>query len=230
MTYHTITLQQIRDTRPCGSDSLAPGDPETGWRLLLTSLGQDHLHYDRTLRVSLGDIARSNGPDDAFWCMRCLDWTVETRRYVLGTILLPMGRRLSATADDPALEEWIADLAKWQQGDDTVDLRAIERAAWREGAKWAKWAAHAAGAAWAERVEWTAQAARAERAEWTEWVAWVEGAEWVARAARVTRAAWAAWVAWVEGADWVARVEGAAWRAERDVQRADLIAAFPPLH
>ena len=152
----TITLADIRNHHPCAG----------GWTKLLTSLGGSSTPLDT--RVSLGDVARSNGEADAWWCVKALDWSdVSVRRAVIAA-LLPSLRRAAACTTDKRVHNCLVTLARWCAGED-VDLRAVERAA------------RAADAAWA--------------------------AAWAARAADAAGAA-----------------------AEREAQRSDLIAAFPPLH
>ena len=87
MTEHLITLQQIRDQHPC----------EEGWKTLLTALGNPK---DLSLQVSIGDVAKSNGVQDALWCCRC----IPDRRFVVSNncdvvshdVTLPLNARLTA--------------------------------------------------------------------------------------------------------------------------------------
>jgi len=156
----TMTLAQIREHRPC----------EDGWKTLLASLGGARAPL--TTRVSLGDIARSNGAADAWWCVRALDWSDVTVRRRIVSALLPTVRRAAKHTTDDRVHACIDATQRWCGGDDSVDL----------------------------------ESAVAEAAE--------AAAAWAAEA----RAA-------AEGA------AGAAARAaEFEQQRADLIAAFPPLH
>lgn len=100
--------------------------------------------------VSLGDIARSNGAADAWWCVRCLDWSdIAVRRAVIGA-LLPAVRRAAVHTQDQRVHGCIASLARWQAGDDTVDLAEVAWAAW---AAWEAWAVDAAAGAGAAEVE-----------------------------------------------------------------------------
>ena len=55
----TMTLQQIRDARPC----------DMGWLKLLRNLGNPPMDYS----TSLGEVYSSNGFDDALWVCRCLN-------------------------------------------------------------------------------------------------------------------------------------------------------------
>ena len=55
-----ITLQKIRDRRPCTS----------GWEKLLKSKGGTDADY--SAEFPLSDVLDSNGLDDTFWCLRCL--------------------------------------------------------------------------------------------------------------------------------------------------------------
>jgi hypothetical protein len=116
--------------------------------------------------------------------------------------VMPAVRRASAHTTDERVVFCIGEIDRWLAGDDSVDLGAEGDAA-RAAAWAAAWAADAArAAAWAA-VRDAADAARAAA-----WAA-VRDAAWAARAA--AGAAWAA-----------------AGAAERDNQRADLIAMFPP--
>lgn len=54
-----MTLQQIRDARPC----------DQGWIKLLRNLGNPPMQYI----TSLGEVYASNGFDDALWAARCLN-------------------------------------------------------------------------------------------------------------------------------------------------------------
>jgi hypothetical protein len=60
-----MKLSDIRAVRPC----------KEGWAKLLTSLGNP----SDDLKVSLGDVALSNGPQDAYWCLRAMPWDADTR-------------------------------------------------------------------------------------------------------------------------------------------------------
>ena len=134
MTDNLITLGQIRAAGPCGRDT-----PNAGFGLLLTNLGQPLLNYDKDFKVSFGDIAKSNGAGDAFWCLRCLN---DLR--VIVAAIMPAVRRAAAHTTDKRVHDCIATIEAWLAGDNAVDLWA------------AAWAAEAAAAAAGAR-------ARAER-------------------------------------------------------------------
>ena len=106
MTEHLITLQQIRDQRPC----------EEGWKTLLTALGNPK---DLSLQVSIGDIAKSNGALDALWCCRC----IPDRRFVVSLIMTAV-KRASVHTTDSRVHDCVSALEKWLAGDDSVDLKA----------------------------------------------------------------------------------------------------------
>jgi hypothetical protein len=75
----TTTLARIRDHSPCAD----------GWARGLKTLGPD-----LDAPISLGDIAKSNGASDTFWCVRALDWSdLAVRRAVIGGAVLPAVRR-----------------------------------------------------------------------------------------------------------------------------------------
>ena len=172
-----LTLQQIRDKSPCGD----------GWTKLLKSLGNPPMDTV----ISLGDVAKSNGAEDAYWCVRALDWKNEQVRREVITALLPSVERAARHTTDKRVHDCVGALKDWTDGK-AADLDA---------------AAHAARAAWVEGVARAAWAAGA-----------VEGAAWAASSSLAARAASSSLAAWV--------VERA---AELEAQRADLIAAFPPL-
>jgi hypothetical protein len=167
-----MTLQQIRDQSPCSK----------GWTKLLKSLGNPPMDTV----ISLGDVAQSNGAEDAWWCVLALDWNNEQVRRDVIKALLPSVERAAKHTTDKRVQDCIGALKNWIDGK-PADIDAAARAAW------AAWAAGAAWAARAARAAWAAGEARAARAA---------GA---ARAARAARA------------------------AEMEAQRADLIAAFPPI-
>ena len=106
MTEHLITLQQIRDQRPC----------EGGWKTLLTALGNPK---DLNLQVSVGDVAKSNGAQDALWCCRC----IPDRRFVV-SLIMPAVKRASEHTTDSRVHDRISALEKWLAGDDSVNLNA----------------------------------------------------------------------------------------------------------
>jgi hypothetical protein len=218
----TMTLAEIRYHQPC----------EDGWRTLLASL--DGARTPLATRVSLGDIARSSSAAEAWWSVRALDWSDETVRRRVVSVLLLTVRRAAAHTTDERVRACVDAIQRWCDGDDSVDLRATRAAAGAAAkaraadaaaaaAKARAAARAAADAAWAWPAAAADAAAAAEAAEAAAWAAEAEAAE-------ARTAAWAA--AWAVGA----RAAGAraAWaaeaRAELEQQRADLIAAFPPLH
>lgn len=217
-----LTLQQIRDKSPCGD----------GWTKLLKSLGNPPMDTV----ISLGDVAKSNGAGDAWWCDGALDWSDRTLRRQVIAALIPSLERAAKHTTDKRVHDCIVVIHDWVNGK-AVDLKAAERAAWAAGAvaeAAARAAARAAGAAWAAAgAAWAVEGAAKAAARAVEGTA--ARAAGAAEAARA--AAWAAEAAAraVEGA--AARAAGAAaraageaeWAAEMEAQRADLIAAFPPL-
>ena len=147
---YLITLQQIRDQRPCVD----------GWKKLLTTLGENHAAPDLSRTVSIGDVAKSNGAADAIWCLRCID-----DRRVVVRASMPAVKRAAVRTTDHRVHDCIAAVEKWLAGDDSVDLWEAAEAAEAAWPAEAAWAANAA--AWAERaaaVEATAEARDTERA------------------------------------------------------------------
>jgi len=105
-----LKLSQIRAHHPCRG----------GWEKLLASLGGASVPPDTV--VSLGDVAQSNGAADAWWCVRCLDWSdVAVRRTVVGA-LLPAVRRAAEHTQDRRVHDCVAAVARWQAGDDAENL------------------------------------------------------------------------------------------------------------
>jgi hypothetical protein len=151
--------------------------------------------------ISLGDVAKSNDAADAWWCVRALNWSdMALRRQVIAA-LMPSVERAAKHTTDKRVHDCIDVIHDWIAGK-PADLNAAAEAAAR-----AAWAAEAAArAAWA--AEEAARAAEEAAAE----AAWA--AEAAARAARAAAARAA---------------EEAAEAAEKETQRQDLIAAFPPL-
>jgi hypothetical protein len=105
----TITLEQIRNANPC----------KEGWKKLLSSVGS-------ATSVSIGDIAISNGAQDALWATRCLP--SSERRNVIRCIM-PAVKRASTHTTDARVAACISALERWLEGDDTVDLKAAAYAA-----------------------------------------------------------------------------------------------------
>src|SRR5579872_2062007 len=152
----SFTLQQIRDAGPCLD----------GWTKLRKSLPAKS---PLSLKVSLGDVARSNGAADALWCVRVLDWSdISTRRLVIAGAVLPGVSRASVYTQDKRVHDCIASLTRWCEGADVNLNEAAEAAAWAAEA-----AATATAAAWAaEAASWAAWAARAAwAASWAAWAA-----------------------------------------------------------
>ena len=142
------TLGAIRAVNLYGIDR---GELRTGFRKLLAYLGEPDVGWNPQRSVSLGDIAHSNGVDDAWWCVRALDWSdVAVRRAVIAA-LLPAVRRAAAHTTDERMHSAVVAVARWAAGDDAVDLIAA----------WAAAGAAAGDAAWdaAWDVERTQQAA-----------------------------------------------------------------------
>lgn len=110
-----ITLQQIRD---CS----IPGE---GWAKLLDALGNPS---DLSMKVSFGDIAKSNGAQDAMWCLRALDWHDAANRRFASSLVMPSIRRASKRTTDKQTHDCIKAIETWLKGDDSVDLVAAATA------------------------------------------------------------------------------------------------------
>ena len=118
-----MTLQQIRDQSPCIE----------GWTKLLKSLGNPSMDTV----ISLGDIAKSNGADDAWWCVRTLDWNNEqVRRDVIKVLMLSVRRAAKHTADE-RVHQCITTIQDWLDGKPAALEAAAEAARAAEAAAWA---------------------------------------------------------------------------------------------
>jgi hypothetical protein len=137
----TMTLKDIRARGP----RRVKRGQKTGWNLLVASLGP--AGRDRATRVSLGDVARSNGAADAWWCVCALDWTdIAVRRAVVAPLLKAVRRAATHTADR-RVHDCIDAVQRWCDGDGAVDL--IEAAREAEASASAREAEAEAWAAWA---------------------------------------------------------------------------------
>ena len=199
-----ITLQQIRDKRPC----------REGWAKLLVCLGGTSGNYDPDRQVTLGDVAASNGAADAWWCVRCLDTTDAMLRRRIVRALLPACRRVATHTTDARVAYCLAAVARWVEGDDAVDLKTAARAA-RAAARAARAAARAARAA----AAYTATDAAAAYA-----AAYATDA--AAYATDVTDATDAAAAYATDAAAYAAAYATDAPEKERATQVADIIAEF----
>lgn len=187
MTNHLITLQQIRDKSPC----------REGWTKLLKTLGNPS---DLSMQVSFGDIAKSNGAQDALWCLRCID----DRRFAV-SLIMPAVKRASKHTTNKRAHDCIEALERWLSGGDTVGLKAAVECVAVRGYTAAAFAAYAAAYA-----AYTANAANAANA-----------------ADRVANAANAANAAYAYAAD---RADRAAARAIELKHQIDDIIKLSPLH
>jgi len=205
----TTTLRQIRQHEPCAD----------GWRTLLSSLGKTGADDEP---LPLTTILRSNGLDDALWCLRTITgYDREITRFVLACVqevshlmtdkrsldvLSALERHLEIPLSKRELDQVVAEAEVVAEA-----ALAAARAVGVTEAAWAAWVTVAA--AWAvARAAWAAAraagvpvvAARAA-AEAAQAAAWVPGA-----AARAARAAEAARAEAVE-----AEAVEAAWAAAR---------------
>ena len=143
MSEHLITLGAIRAHSPC----------EEGWRKLLKTLGTS----DPETVLSIGDVAKSNGAPDAFWCLRCIeDPRVRVRA------VMPVVKRASAYTTDQRVHDCIATLDQWLAGNDVQHLTAAAWLAARSArsAAWLAWGAAFAVEAWGAAA-FASEAARA---------------------------------------------------------------------
>ena len=131
----TTTLARIRDKRPYFE----------GWAKLLSGLGYTEAAAAVTKKevisagdglfggdriVSLGDVATTNNALDAMWCVRALDWSdIAVRRAIIAGAVLPAVVRASKHTKDKRVHDAIADLQLWCDGDETIDLEKVRKAA-----------------------------------------------------------------------------------------------------
>ena len=116
-----FTLQDIRDHYRCQSE----------WTKLLTALGNPPL----TTTISLGDVALANGSQDAYRCVRVLDWSdIDLRRKVISAVLHSI-KRAGDHAKDDRVHDYIAAIDILLYRNDTVDLKSAAAAE-----IWAWWA------------------------------------------------------------------------------------------
>lgn len=133
-----LTLQQIRDCHPC----------KEGWTKLLKSLDNPS---DLSISVSIGQIARSNGPQDALWCLRCTEFD---RRDVIRCIL-PSVKRASKYNEDRRVISCIETIEQWLNGEDANLFEAARaanaaaKAAYSPNAAYTAYTAYAADASYA---------------------------------------------------------------------------------
>lgn len=140
MTIEPITLGDIRAAGPCDIGRNDPG----GWALLLRTLGEPHGKPDLSRRVSIGDVARSNGPQDALWCLRCVKGL--TAQDVM-RMILPSIKRAATRTIHQGVADCIAVLNRMADGEDVShnELRVARmKAAAAEEAEAAAWTAWAA--------------------------------------------------------------------------------------
>lgn len=180
----------------------------SGWEKLLRYCGYSDGQYIDYDRVSLGDVAVSNDIYDALWCLSVLDFSdLDIRRAVLLGAVFPSVLR---AAEKAGLSQEIFMIERWCRGDTVVPIDAVVKSAGRVAL--AAEMSGDRGADYASRaVLRLAQACRVIDADAGDAVSRVQRALSYASAA-------------------VAQYTGAANLAEREAQRADIIAAFPPIH
>jgi hypothetical protein len=147
----TMKLGAIRACDPCAD----------GWKKLIAACGtSDDAHV-----VDLRDILRSNGPQDAWWAIRCLP------RLERVSLALRAARTVESLS--PAAKECNDVTERWLRGDASDEELASEAAAM---AAWAAWAASEAAAMAASeaaaRAAWVASAASAAAARAAAAPAW----------------------------------------------------------
>ena len=183
------TLNKIRKCEPCSD----------GWAKLRRYLGKTQAADEP---LALGTILKSNGLDDALWCLRAVDGHQrEMRLYAVWCV-----RQVQHLITDPRSLAAL-DIAERHANGDATDeeLSAAWDAAW--DAAWATASDAACDAAWATAWATASDAARATASDAAWDAAWATAWATASDAARATAsdAAWdAAWAtAW--DAAWDAR-------------------------
>lgn len=140
------TLNKIRVCEPCSD----------GWEKLLKNLGKTKADDEP---LSMLTILKSNGFDDAVWCLRaCEGVDKEARLFAVAC-----ARRVQHLMTDPASIDALDVAERYAHGQATKhELFAARAAAWDDAA----WGAAARASAWATAGDaWAAaRAARAARA------------------------------------------------------------------
>lgn len=213
MTDLTITLGQIARHSPCRSSATK----------FLASIGSTPADFDPDHRVTLGDIAQSNGLDDAWWVAKCVAGEMPQKfTRQVREIAYRAAVRASVYTTDQRVHDCLSAVRQHLDGVESVDLAAAEAAAWAAAwaAEAARWAAEAA-AGDAEAAEWIAEAAAKAGAE-----AAARAAAEAAGAATQASARAAAEIA-AEASAWATEdVEAAASDVEAAAQIADLVEIF----
>ena len=149
----TITLNMIRVHSPCGD----------GWEKLLKSLGKTKADDDP---LTFGQIAKSNGVYDAFWCLRALP---KDKQYIARLIAADIAERVlpifeKEYPNDRRPREAIKASRDFALGKIDEEARAAAWAAAGAAAGAAAWAAAGAAAGAAARDAARAAAGAAARA------------------------------------------------------------------
>ena len=205
-----ITLNKIKARNPC----------EDGWKKLLTYQCKTKSDDEE---FPLADVLKSNGFDDALWCVRCLP--EHNKKWRL--LAVKFARQAQHLMTDQRSIQALDIAEKHARGDASDDeLKAAADAAWAgEAAARAAAARAVARAAWAgEAAAWVGDKA-ADRAAARAAAKAAEAAAWAARAADRAAdraAAWAADAAWAAAS----RAADAAWAAASRAAEAAWAAAY----
>ena len=141
------TLNRIREHGPCSD----------GWAKLLRHLGKTQADDEP---LALGTILKSNGLDDALWCLRAVDERQrEMRLYAVWC-----ARQVQHLITDPRSLAALDVAERHANGDATDEELGAARAAARDAASAAAWdAARAAARDAARDAAWDAQTAEFRR-------------------------------------------------------------------
>ena len=175
----TITLNMIKVHSPC----------KDGWEKLLKSLSKTKPDDDP---LTFSQIAKSNGVDDTFWCLRAL---AEDKQYIARLIAADIAERVlpifeKERPNDDRPRKAIEAARKFAHGEIDDKARAAARTAAGEAAGEAAWdaaweAARAAGAA-----AWAAAGTAAGDAAWAAAGTAAGDAAWAAAGTAAGDAAW----------------------------------------
>lgn len=201
MAIGTMTIRRIRECRPC----------EDGWLKLMRSLG---CVPPSDMVLSLGDIARSNGADDAFWCIRALDNDDETKKALV-RLMIRSANRANASLGDPIAKSAIIAIDAWRCG---MPMETIDRVVLKQALEDAR----------RELVVADAQSTGRMPNPHRRLIALYDGLTQLCNATTPMMGSQSIWFAATDmaRAHWT---DDDGMRAEEMRQADDLIAAFPPL-
>jgi hypothetical protein len=128
-----LTLNRIKEKHPCTS----------GWKILMKSLNKTEADNDE---FDLMDVLKSNGIEDAIWCLRCFDYLDYC--LFLADVAESVLHIYERDNDNPAPRNAVAAIREYKLGNITKnDLKNAYAAAADAAAAYAAYAAAADAAA-----------------------------------------------------------------------------------